>query len=205
LLSNRGRKAVIVGLVVFAAAGVLIDRSRIAELYRPVPTSDTALVADIDKYHEKTSTVINVVDGDTIDIDIPDGQYDRTRIRLLGIDTPELHGEKVEYFGLEASLEAERLCMNKEVMVLLDLERSRCHYGRLLAYVKLPGEKILNEEMIKSGHAYADLRFEHPEYEKYKQLQKTARQQKKGLWEEVRQEQLPDWLRRKRPDMNLGN
>ena len=44
------------------------------------------------KYHDKVFTVVNVVDGDTIDIDISDDQHDTTRIRLWGVDTPETGG-----------------------------------------------------------------------------------------------------------------
>lgn len=44
---------------------------------------------DFQKYHQKQFRVHRVIDGDTIDLDIPDGLKQQTRVRLWGIDTPE--------------------------------------------------------------------------------------------------------------------
>src|SRR5690606_4359159 len=46
-----------------------------------------------------TATVINVVDGDTIDVLIDGEEY---RVRYIGVDTPEVYGG-VDCFGPEAS------------------------------------------------------------------------------------------------------
>ena len=149
----------------------------------------------------------NVVDGDTIDIDIADRQYDSTRIRLWGIDTPETKSEKygVMYFGPEAAGFARELALGKEVSVYLDVgKHSRGKYGRLLAYVQLPDGRFLNEVLVSEGFAYADLRFRHSLYNKYKQLEASARSAKKGLWQEVTREQLPEWLQRERPNLLQG-
>jgi endonuclease YncB( thermonuclease family) len=61
----------------------------------------------------------------------------------------------------------------------------------------------LNEVLVAEGFAYADLRFRHSFYNKYKQLEATARSQKKGLWKEVTRSQLPEWLQRKKPNLLL--
>ena len=77
---------------------------------------------DLEKYHAKTFTVVNVVDGDTIDIDAADGKYDHTRVRLWGIDTPETKNPKtgVMYFGPEAAEFTKELALGKPVTVYLD-------------------------------------------------------------------------------------
>ena len=152
------------------------------------------------------------MDGDTIDIDIPDGKpilsrverYDHTRIRLWGIDTPETKSEKygVMYFGPEASAFATKLALGKPVTIYLDEEnRTRDKYGRLLAYVRLPDGTFLNEVLISEGFAYADLRFKHSLYNKYKQLESSTRSLKKGLWRNVTPDQLPEWLQRENPNL----
>jgi len=159
---------------------------------------------DFEKYHARTFTVVNVVDGDTIDIDIPDGQYKRTRIRLWGIDTPETKSDKypVMYFGPQATDFTKELVLGKQVTVYLDeANRTRGKYGRVLAYVQLPDGRFLNEVLLLEGFAYADLRFRHSFYHKYSQLQASARRQKKGLWAKVTPEQLPQWLQRMRPEL----
>ena len=152
---------------------------------------------------DTTAVVLKVVDGDTIDIDIPDGKYDRTRIRLWGVDTPETKNPKtgVMYFGPEAADFTTKLVLGKPVIVYLEEHRTRGYYGRLLAYVQLPDGRFLNEVLLSEGFAYADLRFRHSFYHKYKQLEAVARSQKKGLWLNVTREQLPEWLQRKKPNL----
>lgn len=173
----------------------------------PLPKSPEQLKArDFDKYHEKTFTVINVVDGDTIDIDVPDRQYRRTRIRLWGIDTPETKSPKygVMYFGPQAAEYTNKLALGKQVTVYLDDQnRTRGKYGRLLAYVQLPDRRFLNKLLVTEGFAYADLRFRHSLYHKYSQLEASARSSKKGLWRKVTRHQLPEWLQREKPNLLL--
>jgi len=41
------------------------------------------------RYHGRSFTVVDVLDGDTIEIDVADGQFATTRIRLWGVDAPE--------------------------------------------------------------------------------------------------------------------
>lgn len=45
--------------------------------------------SDDQKYDGKTFTVSHVVDGDTIDLAVPDGRSDHTRVHLRDVDTPE--------------------------------------------------------------------------------------------------------------------
>jgi endonuclease YncB( thermonuclease family) len=63
----------------------------------------------------------------------------------------------------------------------------------------LPDKTFLNEILISEGYAYADLRFRHSHYNKYKQLDSAARAQGKGLWANVTRNQLPEWLQREKP------
>ena len=161
-----------------------------------VSTSQTQDVNDWNKYDGKTFTVTKAVDGDTIDIDIPDGKYRTTRIRLLGVDTPETKKPHtpVMYYGPEASKFTADTVLGKKVTVIMDrLSGPRDKYHRLLAYIKLDNGKILNEELISEGFAYAYTPFKHSYYDKYIQLEKTAREQKKGLWEKVTPNQMPKW------------
>lgn len=156
------------------------------------------------RYHGKVFTVVNVVDGDTVDIDIPDGKYEQTRVRLLGMDTPETKSPKVEamYYGEEATAYAKQLVEGKKVTVILDtVSDVRDMYDRLLAYLEMEDGRILNEELIIAGFAYADLRFAHSQYDEYAAMQEEAIGQEAGLWREVTREQLPKWLQRERPDL----
>jgi micrococcal nuclease len=188
-----------------AATGLFaLDRTAVRKVWRSQPqTQSQQTAADLETYNGKQFAVVKVVDGDTLDIDIPDANY--TRIRLWGIDTPETKDPRLPgpmYFGPEASEFATKLAFGKQVTIFLDNERStRDKYHRLLAYVQLPDKTFLNEILLSEGFAYADLRFKHSFYNKYKQLESAARSQKKGLWAGVTEGQLPEWLQRERPEL----
>lgn len=203
-MSRRRRAGIIAVCFVLVVLVIWLDHSSVKRLRDKQPKSQQQVKAsDFEKYHAKTFAVANVVDGDTIDIDIGDGSYPHTRIRLWGVDTPETKkpDAPVGYFGPEASEFTSKLVLGKRVAVYLEKGRTRGKYGRLLAYIRLPDNKFLNEVLIAEGFGYADLRFRHSFYNEYKQLESAARSQKKGLWEKVTREQLPEWLRRMKPKL----
>jgi len=206
-MSRCRRGAVLALCLLLAAVFVWLDHSPIRHRWqRPPKSEEQAKAYDFEKYHKKTFAVAGVVDGDTIDIDIPDGDDDHTRIRLWGIDTPETKSPKVDvmYFGTQAAEFTKKLALEKQVTVYLEEHRTRGKYGRLLAYVQLPDGRFLNEVLLTEGFAYADLRFKHSFFNKYKQLEASARSAKKGLWKDVTREQLPQWLQRKKTTLLLN-
>ena len=177
---------------------VLIDNICIKHKWRYQPSEyNQARVADSQKYHTGTFAVINIVDGDTLDIDTPDGRSEHTRIRLLGVDAPEKTTESgAMYFAAEATEFVKKAAFGKQVEIYLDqTNETRGKYGRLLAYVKLPDGRFLNEILLSGGFAYADQRFHHSFYNKYKQLESRARTGSKGLWQNITPDQYPEWLR----------
>lgn len=98
--------------------------------------------------------VDRVVDGDTIIVDIS-GQ--RTRIRMIGIDTPESVAPqdwRNTKEGKEASEFTKSLIEGKKVYIEFDVEE-RDKYGRLLAYVYM-GEEMINEILLEKGYAKLD-------------------------------------------------
>jgi len=85
------------------------------------------------------ATVVGVVDGDTIEVEIA-GRHEL--VRLIGIDTPEtLHPDRpVECHGPEASaFTATLLPLGAQIRLERDLV-GRDHFGRLLAYVHLAAD-----------------------------------------------------------------
>lgn len=113
------------------------------------------------EYHVKKVT--NVVDGDTIDVEIDLG-FDisfSSRVRLAGIDTPESRttnkAEKV--LGLEAKEYVKSKIKDaKEVVIKTEKMDSSEKYGRILGWLFLDGSKVsVNEQMITDGHAWGYL------------------------------------------------
>ena len=113
------------------------------------------------EYHVKKVT--NVVDGDTIDVDIDLGfsvSFSQ-RLRLAGIDTPESRTtDKIEKaLGLESKDYLKtKLKDAKEVVVKTEKPDSSEKYGRILGWVYVDGStKSINEMMIEDGYAWGYL------------------------------------------------
>jgi micrococcal nuclease len=203
-MSRRQRLSVTILCLLAAMFAVCFDYSCHSHRQQSISSQQPAAVSDYGRYNDKTFRVVRVIDGDTIDIDAPDGKYDHTRIRLLGIDTPETKNPKtgVMYFGPEASEFTKKSVQDKPVRVFLDA-KSRDKYNRLLAYIQLPDGKFLNEELVSEGFAYVDTRFKHSCYHKYMQLESVAKHAKKGLWQNVTYEQFPQWKQKREPNPSL--
>lgn len=204
---SRGRRNLITAIcTVLVALIVLLDRNFIDHKPYYTPSGkETVFPGDYERYNSKKFHVVKVVDGDTLDIDEPDGKTNFTRIRLWGVDTPETKkpGEPVMYYGPEASEFTKKTVEDKTVGIYLEKEQTRDKYKRLLAYVQAEDSNFLNEELLKEGFAYADRRFRHDYYQRYKQLEASARRNKKGLWQNVTREQFPKWLQREEPKLLL--
>ena len=204
-MSRRRKNGVLVFCLLGLAMLVLLDRSTVRYRwpYR-VETVTPSPANDLEKYYGESFLVVKVIDGDTLDIDVPDGRYDHTRIRLLGIDAPETGSGQspAMYFGPQATERARELALGKPVEVYLDSPNlTRGKYGRLLTYVKLPDGRFLNEVLLSEGYAYADRRFRHSFSNKYRQLEAAARNSRSGLWQNVTRDQLPEWLQRMEPTL----
>ena len=188
-MPRRWNRIATVGLVILLAAVVVCERV----------TGPPVLLDDDTRYHDRSFRVSRVVDGDTLDIEAPDRDRSVTRIRLWGVDTPEVaHGGRSDmHFGPEASAFARRTLEGRTVHVVLVPERTRGKFGRLLAYVFLDrGGRMFNEMLLEDGYAYADLRFKHPYFKQFKAIEKRARKSGIGLWKKVTLEQMPPWKQR---------
>ena len=128
--------------------------------------------------------VTKITDGDTLRVQMNGGGEEK--VRLIGIDTPEVHGPGGlrECFGKEASAELARLApVGSTVRLVIDAE-PRDRYGRLLAYVyRVKDDLHVNLEMAKRGYAapltvppnvaFAD---------QFVQAAAAARDSGRGLW-----------------------
>jgi micrococcal nuclease len=148
------------------------------------------------RYNDRTFRVVHVVDGDTLDVDEPDGGKPATRIRLWGVDTPETKAphKPVQHFGPEASAFTTSACQGKVVRLQLVRGRTRDKYHRLLAYVLLGDGTMLNSELIGRGYGYADPRFDHPRKTEFLELQARARHAGLGLWKDLKPGDLPFYM-----------
>lgn len=132
-----------------------------------------------------------VIDGDTVQLESGE------RLRLIGIDTPEMHESDKLYrdaqrtqqdirtikeLGRRAYEFTRSLVEGKWVSLEFDVEKYD-KYNRLLAYVYLKDGTFINAKIIQEGYAslmtippnvkYADL---------FLRLYQEARQNRRGLW-----------------------
>lgn len=191
LLPFHRRRPVLTAVLLVACVGAIID-GRVQD--------------DYSRYHDRVVAVAAVVDGDTIDVAIADRGSATTRVRFWGVDTPEVGGmsEPSMHYGPEASAYTKALLDGATVRLLLSPTKTRGLYGRLLAYVYVESTgRMINEELVSTGHAYADWRFAHPFKRRFKELETKARRQNLGLWSAVTPDRLPPWRRRMEAELGL--
>ena len=127
--------------------------------------------------------VLDVVDGDTIDV-LLSGR--RTRLRLIGINTPEVVDPRrpVQCFGREASARAHELLDGQTVWLEPDTSQGeRDVFGRLLRYVWLPDGRLVNLQMVAEGYAHEfTFRWPYRYQALFREAERQARQRGLGFW-----------------------
>ena len=109
-------------------------------------------------YQYKVS-VVKVVDGDTLDVDIDLGfgmSYKKQRVRMMGIDTPESRTrDKVEkLFGKASKKHLKKLLESAESISLISHDKGK--FGRILGEIYIhndDAEVNVNQKMIDDCHA----------------------------------------------------
>ena len=140
--------------------------------------------------------IIEVIDGDTVDIRYPNGSEDR--VRLIGVDTPETRGQNSpEEFGL-SDTSGVRSCLRKygenaseyvsrfegaEINVLQDnQQRTRGGYGRKLAYIYVGNNsRSLNQVLLEKGLARVYY-SEFAQLNSFMESERSAKTRDIGIW-----------------------
>ena len=102
------------------------------------------------------ATVVEVIDGDTLVIDLAGGDGGDEHVRLIGIDTPETVApdRPDECFGAEASRHLADLAPPGTALRLERDVEARDQYDRLLAYVyRVRDDLFLNLAQVAGGFA----------------------------------------------------
>ncbi len=130
--------------------------------------------------------VVSITDGDTIKVNMDN---ETVILRLIGIDTPELHHptEPVGCFAQEAKDFAVKKLLGKKVGLEVDDTQDNVDkYGRLLRYVILEDGTNFNLEVIERGFGYEYTYRDPYKYQsEFKAAQQSAKTQRIGLWGEA--------------------
>lgn len=145
------------------------------------------------------ATVINIIDGDTVDVIKQDGKSSEVeRIRIILVNSPESVGKyegNAQPYGVEASNFTKDILLNKDIWLEYDVEKVD-RYGRTLAYVWLDevsyeynGEKhyekeiMFNEILLKHGLAHVAVYQPNVKYEeRFYAIENEAKQNRIGIW-----------------------
>jgi micrococcal nuclease len=169
--------ASLVLLLVFGALSNAVSRHSGLTLTGEQSSASNALTGLED--YNATVKVTRVVDGDTIDIS--PSVEGRSRVRLIGMDTPEAYFGTQPY-GQEASAFAKQELEGEEVSLELDVQKVD-PYGRLLAYVYLPDGEMFNEVLLEEGYAQVATFPPNVKYvDRFLEAQREARAANRGLW-----------------------
>ena len=135
-----------------------------------------------------TGIVSKVFDGDSLIVKLAPGRS--VEIRLAEIDAPE----KDQPFGDRSRDKLRELIDGEPVRIeIYDIDA----YGRLVAHIyRLRDQLHVNAWMLSHGLAWV-----YPKYaddEKLFALEKSAREQRAGLWSLPAKQQIPPWTWRHR-------
>ena len=137
-------------------------------------------------YGDFNAQVVRIVDGDTIQV--IDSNGIKFKIRLLGIDTPELK----QRFGYESSLSLKKIIDGKSVIIISKTEKNKPYtlgrYKRIIGKIILNGKDI-NLEMVQKGMAWHYKKYiksqNVEDRQSYNNAEQDARLNKIGLWSDV--------------------
>lgn len=169
-----GVLAAIAVVVAIAWLGVVLDDSPSVPPHSPPNASDVA--------PSQRAIVERIVDGDTL---IADVEGERTRIRLLNIDTPETTSSSgPECLGPEATA-ALRELVPPGTPIRLEFDRERTdRYDRMLAGVYTEDGRLVNAEIARRGLARVVVFGKNTRFvEEVRASDAEAQQQQRGLHE----------------------
>ncbi|MBC7619518.1 MAG: thermonuclease family protein [Candidatus Saccharibacteria bacterium] len=131
--------------------------------------------------------ISGVTDGDTVTL--LDAQNMRYKLRLAGIDAPEMRMP----FGVQAKQFLEKRLLNKKVVALITKQD---RYGRDIATLLLAGEDI-NLQLIQAGLAWHYTKYAREQTDesaaRYSNAERKARMQSVGLWQADSPQSPWDW------------
>ena len=131
------------------------------------------------------ATVVRLVDGDTVQLrgrGVGPLPARRTRVRILLIDTPEVHSER-ECFGQEATARAEQLLPDGAAVRVQADRDPEDRFGRLLLHVWNADGVNVGEALVREGYAEVLQLDPNERYlDAFEAAEEQARRAGRGLW-----------------------
>ncbi len=178
------------------------------------------VMEDMRRFDRREARVVHVVDGDTVDVqlvrnrdgvepnglaegagvesgpEVGDWDAETHRVRMLGIDAPEMKDARTGrpgHYAKEATAYVRARVMRGPVTLRLEANETRDRYGRLLAVVWLSENESLNEALVRDGMAYVYRVRGSGIVRSLESVEADAARRRTGLWKEVRKALMPEW------------
>jgi micrococcal nuclease len=130
--------------------------------------------------------IIRVIDGDTVEAALlTHGETKTVRLRLWGIDAPEINWDEPDASDPAAFMARDRLAeilRYGPVTMIVEPHREFDRYGRVLAHLRLDDGRLAAEVLVAEGLVHADPRWTHQYATRLAQLEIRARRAGIGLW-----------------------
>lgn len=136
---------------------------------------------DADGPQRQHARIVRVIDGDTVVVKLPGGG--KPRVRLIGIDTPELSGPQ-ECGSLRAKQAARKLMpKGKRVLLVSDTKQpNKDRYGRLLRYVHRNGKDVNRAQVARGWAKVFVVGRGFKRVAPYRLSQRIAQDRHRGIW-----------------------
>lgn len=148
-------------------------------------TSSNIEQVDVQNTFDDTGTLVRVVDGDTYVIAINGTD---TKVRLIGVDTPEsvapenYYKENTESGAKVSDIVKERIKTGDTLYLNYDVEKTD-KYGRTLAYVYFDNSKMVQDWLLSNGYAQVMTVQPNSKYAAhFAELEQAAMESQVGLW-----------------------
>jgi endonuclease YncB( thermonuclease family) len=166
-------------LVIFLLIPLLSACAAATPAAAPTPASTptlppSSILCILQTNPREIATLVDVVDGDTIKVDLDGETY---KVRYIGMDTPE----RGRPFYEEATAKNAELLDGQTVLLVKDVSETD-KYDRLLRYVFV-GDTFVNFELVNQGYAEAatfppDVSCDSV----FRAAETDARSHERGLW-----------------------
>jgi endonuclease YncB( thermonuclease family) len=122
-----------------------------------------------------SASVVNITDGDTIEVLVGDVQH---TVRYIGIDTPE----RGEPLADQCTAANAALVAGQDVILVKDQSETD-QYGRLMRYIFLEDGTFVSEELVRSGFPRAISYPPDTQYDnQFRAAETIAKASSSGIW-----------------------
>ena len=174
---------------IFVEAGEIVSDSGIGkgfdEIVNKISEEASKEPETVSEKYSAVGKLVRVIDGDTYIINLNGAD---TKIRLIGVDTPEsvapddYYKENTEKGIIISDIVKAALKEGDTLYIEYDIGRTDT-YGRTLAYVYFESGIMVQEWLLSNGYAQVMTIQPNSKYaENFTAIEETAMQNKVGLW-----------------------